>query len=158
QRMNRDPIQDLLERLERPVQPSAEFSDTLLERLLDQLGEQRAPSRRRRRPSPRVPRWIRPQLMAAAALAVVVALFASLIIVVSGKGERSALAVVRQAEENLADVPPFEATLFLDRNPEGSTVLGIPRDATATLRVLFACPNRFREAFISEQPAGPAAG
>lgn len=97
----------VLERIERPVQPDPDFSAGLLELLLAEVAEP-AP-----RVAPRLPRVSlpRPRLLpsaaaVAAAAAIVVGAFLAL-----RTAEESALAAIRQAQQQAATVPPFRAVV-----------------------------------------------
>jgi thiol-disulfide isomerase/thioredoxin len=141
---------DLLRR-EPPVEPPAGFAGDLFARLVAERDRGVAgvpgPGPRRHGFSARV------LALAAAAIALAVALAA---LVVLPRPE-TALAIVREAQDKLADVPPFQATVVYDLNPEGATTgipsaeTGIPGGATATLRLSYRSPASYRQEIVDER-------
>lgn len=102
--MSKDAVALILEGVEQPVAPRAEFAEALLDRLIDELEvtQQSEPGRRfGLRLSPR-----RLVSLAAAALALVVA-----IVLVVVPRPQSAFAIVERAIRDFKQVPPFLATI-----------------------------------------------
>ena len=105
--MDRDPVAQILERLDRPVEPPAKFAESLLSRLIAELEAERVAGV----PSPLRRPWL-PRLSLAAAglaLAAVVSIVVSVFLLASSPP--SALAVVQEAQQAFAQVPPFRATV-----------------------------------------------
>lgn len=108
--MSRDPVELILEGLERPVQPRAEFSDALLERLLTTLEGRPAEAAPVRRPR-RI--WRLAPVAAAAVVALIVAIVSLL------PSPQSAYAIVEKAIFQATTLPPLRAT-FSYKGTQGS--------------------------------------
>lgn len=150
--MARLSIEEILNRIDRPVDPRPEFSAALLEDLVEQLErpakEERIPAR------VRFPRLRRPLWAAASvALVVIVAVIASVVMTVIPE-PATAQAVIREAIGNIRSVPAFRAEVFYDRNPEGSDYLDIPEGAKARVAISYPGPDRrgFRQEVLEEDP------
>lgn len=143
----RDPMAILLRELDRPATPRPEFADELLEQLLAELESLPVP------PAPAHVRRLRfaprRRLLLAFALAVLGTAIA--IVVVTRPQKASALGVIQQARRAFATAPPFQATLRVDLNPDGSLKYA-PKGATATVEVSYGGPKRFRTTLVSEHP------
>ncbi|MGN6795304.1 MAG: redoxin domain-containing protein [Streptosporangiaceae bacterium] len=151
-----DPIALLLKELDQPAVPRPEFTATLRSRLLAEFGEATDHPRERRR-APQLRRALfarhrRPML--AAALACVIAATAVVAVVLSRPSPASALDVIQLARKAFAAAPPFEATLRVELNPDGSNV-GVPRGATATVLMSYGGPGRFRTQITAVKPRFP---
>jgi peroxiredoxin len=146
-----DSVAVLLKTLDRPVEPRPEFADALRERLLAELGETNGhrswvphltlPPRPRRR---------RRLLAAAVAIALIASALAAVLL--SRPAPASALDLIRQAQRQAASVPPFEATVRYDLNPDGSKRKNVlaPKGATETWQLSYGGPTRFRNFFASQ--------
>jgi hypothetical protein len=141
-----DSVAVLLKTLDRPVEPSPEFGDALRERLLAELGETNGhrswvphlqlPPRPRRR---------RRLLAAAVAIALIASALAAVLL--SRPAPASALDLIRRAQRQAAALPPFEARVRYDINPDGSRAGEehvVPKGATQTWQVSYAGPDRVR--------------
>lgn len=112
----------VLEHLERPVEPDPEFASALLERLLAELPETSAPEVRLRRRL-----VLRPRLVAAAAAAAAVVVAVGVVLTLRPV-EESALAAVEDAQRQAATVSPFRAVV--SRRVGGELALGTVAQAT----------------------------
>jgi peroxiredoxin len=143
-----DHLSGLAGLLDRPVAPRSEFTDGLLERLLAELEPPAAT------PGPRRPwaaRFRSPKFAFAFALILVAIMVVG--VVVSHPQGASALDVIRQARQAFASTPPFQATIKLALNPDGSNPDRlVPRGATETVLVSYGGPRRFRAEIVSQQP------
>jgi thiol-disulfide isomerase/thioredoxin len=98
---------------------------------------------------------------AAAAVLVLVAIVASVLI---ASRPESAIAVIRDAQSKLGDVPPFRATVVYDMNPEGATTgnpsveNGVTQGATATLELSYGGLTSYRQEIVSEDGILPRYG
>jgi peroxiredoxin len=147
-----DPVVVLLKELDRPVVPRPEFSDALRARLLAELAQPDGVRARRRVPRLRLklpPPRRRTLFAGAVALAVAAAAIATVLL--SRPSPASALDVIEQAQRAIRTVPPFEATLRFDINPDGS-LSGVPKGATATIVVSYGGPKALRTRIVSERP------
>jgi peroxiredoxin len=147
----RDPVVVLLRELDRPAAPRPEFADALGERLQAELERHDGRGRLRvpRPPLTLPPRRRRALLAGAAAL--VLAAVAITAILSSRPSPASALDVIREAQRDFAETPPFQATLHVDFNPDGSKP-DVPKGATATVEVSYGGPERFRTEIVAENP------
>jgi hypothetical protein len=140
-----DSIAVLLKTLDRPATPRPEFADALRQRLLTELGETNG-----HRPwVPRLPLPGRPRRRRLLAAAVAIALVASALaaVLLSRPAPASALDLIRQAQRQAASLPPFEATVRYDINPDGSRAgeeAVVPKGATQTWQVSYDGPKRVR--------------
>jgi len=153
----RDPVVVLLKELDRPVAPRPEFADALRAQLLAELAQADGFRVRRRIPRSRLallPRQRRPLVAGAAALAVAAAAITAVFL--SRPSAASAVEVIRQARDAFAAAPPFEATLRVELNPDGSNP-DVPRGATATVLISYGGPHRFRTQIASVKPRFPNA-
>ncbi len=153
----RDPVVVLLKELDRQVAPRPEFAEALRTRLLAELVDANAAPARRSVPRPRralLAQHRRPVLAAAVAIAVAAATIAA--VVLSHPSPASALDVIHQARRAFAAAPPFEATLRVDLNPDGSNP-DVPKGATATVVISYGGHGRFRTQIASVEPRFPAA-
>jgi YVTN family beta-propeller protein len=118
--MANDPVQQLLEQVERPVQPSPEFSEALLRRLLAELEERPVvePARARER-------WWTQKRALVPALALVALAAAVVAVVALQPPKASALSVIKQARMQFAEVPPFRAVVVRRFNARSA---GEPRE------------------------------
>lgn len=114
--MPRLPIEEVLPHVERLVEPRPEFAQELFARFEAALADEVLVEEPPPRPTPtpaRAPRarrsWMRPAI--GFGLALLIALATVVLNVIPG-GERSALAVIRDAQRAYADLPPFEATVI----------------------------------------------
>ncbi|MEX0787133.1 MAG: redoxin domain-containing protein [Dehalococcoidia bacterium] len=147
--MDRDPIEQIFQRLERPVEPSAEFAQSLLIRLVNEMER---PLVTRVPLSVQQP-WLRRLVLGGAALALAAIVGTFLAIFLPGSsGPSPALAVIEKAIDNFANVPPFRATVFYDQNPEGVDGLGIPQGATSLIELSHAGQAGFRRVVLAEDP------
>lgn len=143
----RDPVIVLLERLDRPVAPRPEFTDELLERLLAELEPLPVA------PAPRRARFLRfpPRRKVVLAFALGILATAIAIAIVTRPQKASALVVIQQARHAFAAAPPFQATVRVDLNPDGSRT-DVPKGATATVEVDYGERNRLRTTVVLEHP------
>ena len=153
----RDPVVAVLKELDRPAAPRPEFADALRDRLLAEVAETEASNAARHAPRHR---WALPRLqsrrLVVGAIALGLGAAAIATVVLSRPSEASALDVVRQARRAFAEAPPFEATLTVDLNPDGSSP-GVPKGATATVRISYGGANRFRTQIDAVAPRFPSA-
>lgn len=149
-----DPLAVLLKDLDQPATPRPEFAAALRTRVLAELTDPAGPRKRRRvphlRPAGLARHW-RPVL--AGALACAVAATAIVAVVLSRPAPASALDVILAARKAFATAPPFEATLRVALNPDGSNPDHlVTKGATATVAVSYGGPKRFRIEIVAEQP------
>jgi len=154
-----DSVAVLLKTLDRPVEPRAEFADALRQSLLAELGETNGhrawPPRLTLPPPPR-----RRGRLLAVALAVALVASALAAVLLSRPAPASALDLIRQAQRQAASLPPFEATVRYDINPDGSRAGEehvVPKGATQTWQVSYASPKRLRTSLIGAHLAVPGA-
>jgi peroxiredoxin len=91
------------------------------------------------------PRRRRRLLAAAVAIALIASALAAVLL--SRPAPASALDLIRQAQRQAASLPPFEATVRYDINPDGSKSgyeAVVPKGATQTWQVSYASPKRVR--------------
>ncbi len=152
--MDNDPIQQVLERLERPVAPSAEFAGVLFARLVGEMEGERGVAVRRH--------WLRRLAFAAPvlALAAVVSVVVSLLLLASSRPS-SALAVIEDAQLKFSEAPPFQATLsgripaqlISSENPQYTGP-----DGLYVHKVSYAGRTGWRLDVLEQSPPGLAAG
>lgn len=143
-----DHLSGLAQLLDRPVAPRSEFADALLERLLQEL-EPPAVAPGRSRP------WAIRLRSHTFAIALALALLGVVVgtVVLNRPQRASALDVIRQARQAFASTPPFQATIELELNPDGSNPSRfVPRGATETVLVSYGGPRRFRTEIVSQRP------
>jgi len=150
-----DSVAVLLKMLDQPVAPRPEFADALRRRLLAELpeanGHRAWPPRLTLPPRPRRPRRV---LVAAVAIALTAGALAAVLL--SRPAPASALDVIRRAQQQAASLPPFQATLVFDINPDGTMQL-VPKGATETMRVSYGGPGHLRTVITGETPGIPGA-
>jgi peroxiredoxin len=155
----RDSVAVLLKTLDRPATPRPEFADALRQRLLAELPETNG----HRSWMPRLPLPPRPRRRSRLlAVALAIALIASVLaaVLLSRPAPASALDLIRQAQRQAASLPPFEATVRYDINPDGSRSgyeAVVPKGATQTWQVSYAGPKRLRSTLIGAHLAIPGA-
>jgi peroxiredoxin len=150
-----DSVAVLLKTLDRPVEPRPEFSDGLRQRLLTELGETNG--HRTWMPHLQLPpRPQRRHRLLAVALAIVLVASALAVVLLSRPAPASALDLIRQAQHQAASLPPFEATVRYDINPDGS-MDGVPKGATQTWQVSYVSPKRLRTSLIGAHLPVPGA-
>lgn len=120
--MPRLSIDEVLRRIEQPTTPRPEFADELLAAFVEEV-ELEPPTREQGRPAPAPPLSRRPirvrrpfQAAGAAVLVVVVAI----LVILFPSSRQPALAVIEEAQQDFAEVPPFHATL--DRRVSSSVI------------------------------------
>jgi thiol-disulfide isomerase/thioredoxin len=161
----KDPIREAFDLLvrERPVEPPAEFREALFRRLAEQTRPERSAALAQlpvRRPWTPNRRQMAASAAAAAVLAFVVAMASVLIV----SRPESALAVIRDAQTKLDEVPPFQASIVFDMNPEGATTgfpsegTGAPKGATATVEMSYGGTTSYRQEIVSEEGILPTSG
>jgi peroxiredoxin len=152
----RDPFVALLKDIERPVSPRPEFANALRARLLTELAPDGTPAGLRiQRPHlGGLGRLRRPVLAGAVALAVAAAGISAYVL--SRPSPASALDVIREARNAFASAPPFEETLRVDLNADGSSA-DAPKGASATVVIHYGGPGRFRTQLVSVEPSFPNA-
>lgn len=139
--MNRRPIEEVLESLDKPAEPRREFAETLSRRLMAELtGEAEVKAAK-----PRRPMLLRRPVLAAAAAAVAIALLLAGIPFLSQP--RTALAAVEEARREFKNLPPFHAVI--ERVRPGSLlgehlgVEGLP-DERVVAEIWYASDTRWR--------------
>lgn len=148
----RDPVVALLKELDRPVAPTADFADALRARLLAELADTNgAGPYRLARPLSRVLPNVRRRRLLAPALALGLVAVVITAVILSRPSPASAVDVIRQARKAFAASPPFEATLRVELNPDGSTS-GVPKGATATVVISYGGRGRFRTEIAAVEP------
>jgi peroxiredoxin len=153
----RDSVAVLLKTLDQPATPRREFSDALRQRLLTDLAD--ANGHHAWVPRLTLPPPPHRRRALAVALAVVLLAGALAAVLLSRPSQASALDLIRKAQRQAASVPPFEATVRYDLNPDGSkrkTVL-TPKGATETWQLSYGGPTRFRNFFASQHLQVPGA-
>ena len=150
--MDRDAVEQILERMERPVEPRADFGDTLFRRILAELEEARAPEKS----APSWRPWVIRLALAAGGVALVVAIAVVVSVFFLASSSNSALAIIENAQRDFAEVPPFRATVSMwvsaDLLREENPAYTGP-DAHAVRVVSYAGPDRWRQDFIRQDPA-----
>jgi len=150
-----DPVVGLLKELDRPVTPRPEFAEALRARLLAEPAQVDGASLRRGLPRARLGQHGRlRRTVLAAAVALAVAAAAIVAFALSRPSPASALDVIQQARNTFAAAPPFEATLRVDLNPDGSNP-NVPRGATATVVISYGGHGRFRTQLTAVEPRFP---
>lgn len=143
----------VLERIERPVEPDPEFASALLERLLAELPETPAPETGRRGLL-----VLRRRLVAAVAAAAVVIVGIGVVLTLRPV-EESALAAVRDAQQRASTVPPFRA--IVSRRVGGELALGtvaqaMGRDWVSVAELSYGNPTQWRRALVRDSLAAAA--
>ena len=147
-----DPILAVLKDLDRPAAPRPEFAAALRAQLLAELAEPNGAPDGRSILGARVRlRRRRPLLVGALAVALVAAIV--VVVLLSRPIPASAVDVILQAQRAFASVPPFQATVRMNLNPDGKNPNGfVPRGATETVAISYGGPRRFRAQIVGQHP------
>jgi hypothetical protein len=147
-----DPVVALLKDLNRPASPRPEFAEALRAQLLAELAEpDGAASQRGVLGKPLKLRHRRRVLAGAVALALVAAIV--MVVLLSRPVPASAVDVILQAQRAFATIPPFQATMRMNLNPDGKNPNSfVPKGATEAVVISYGGPGRFRAQIVGQHP------